>query len=118
MQRHHLLHELDILHQPHQVVGEELNRGHGADAARIQSGRMHVPAFHQAEHLAGHAAHLQRFAIERSGERIQRAHDVGDGAVPMQIGVRRGRLLALSPRRLGLVSLTICSQKSTPTRLS
>ena len=80
VQRHHLLHELDILHQPHQVVGEELDGGHGADAAGIERGGMHVAAFHQAEHLARHAAHLQRFAIERAGERIQRPHDVGDGA--------------------------------------
>ena len=73
VQRHDLLHELDVLHQPHQVIGEELDRGHGADAARIERRGMHVPAFHQAEHLARHAAHLQRFAIERAGERIQRA---------------------------------------------
>jgi hypothetical protein len=52
---------------------------------------MHVPAFHQAEHFARHPAHLQRFAIERAGERIERAHDVGDGAVAVQVGVRRGR---------------------------
>ena len=73
MQRHDFLHELDILHQPHQVVGEELNRGHGANAAGIERGGMHVPAFHQAEHFARHAAHLQRFAVERAGEGIQRA---------------------------------------------
>ena len=42
---------------------------------------MHVPAFHQAEHLARVAAHVQRFAIELALERIERAHDVGDGAI-------------------------------------
>ena len=73
MQRHDLLHELDILHQADQIVGEELDRGHRADAARIERRRMHVAAFHQAEHLARHAAHLQGFAIERAGERIERA---------------------------------------------
>ena len=99
VQRHDLLHELDVLHQPHQVVGEELDGGHRADAAGIERRGMHVTAFHQAEHLARHAAHLQRFAIERAGEGIQRAHDVGDGAVAVQVGVRRRVSSAPSPRR-------------------
>ena len=73
VQRHDLLHELDVLHQADQVVGEELDGRHGADAAGIERGGMDVAAFHQAEHLARHAAHLQRFAIERAGERIERA---------------------------------------------
>ncbi len=64
MQRHDLLHEFDILHQPNQVVGKQLDGGHGADSAGIQRRRMHVAAFHQAEHLARHAAHGQRLAIE------------------------------------------------------
>ena len=72
MQRHDLLHELDVLHQPDEVVGEELHRGNRADAAGIERGRMHVAAFHQAEHLARHAAHRKRLAIELAGERIQR----------------------------------------------
>ena len=73
VQRHHFLHELDVLHQAHDVIGEELNGGNRAHAARIERGRMNVAAFHQAEHLARHPAHLQRFQIERAGERIQRA---------------------------------------------
>ena len=52
VQRHDLLHELDVLHQADQVVGEELDGRHGADAAGIERGGMHVPPFHQAEHFA------------------------------------------------------------------
>ena len=59
MQRHDLLHELDVLHQPDEVVGEELLRGHGADAAGVERRGVDVPAFHQAEHLARQPAHLQ-----------------------------------------------------------
>ncbi len=58
---------------------------------------MYVPAFHQAEHLASHAAHLQSLAIERAGERIQRGHDVGDGAIAVQVGVGRIGRLRLRP---------------------
>ena len=64
MQRHDLLHELDVLHQPHQVVGEELHGGHRSHAAGIERRGMDVPAFHQAEHLARQPAHLQRFAVK------------------------------------------------------
>ena len=95
VQRNHFLHELHVLHQAHDVVGEKLNRRHRSHSARIQRRRMHVPAFHQAEHLAGHAAHLQRFAIERTGKRIQRLHDVGNRAVAVQVRARRGRLFRL-----------------------
>ena len=118
VQRHDLLHELDVLHQPDEIVGEELHGGHRADAAGIERRGMHVPAFHQAEHLARHPAHLQGFAVERAGERIQRPHDVGDGAVAVQVGVRATASFRPGPDTPGLVSLTICSQKSTPTRLS
>ena len=88
VQRHHLLHELDVLHQPHQVIGEKLDGGHGADAAGIKRGGMDVPAFHQAEHFARQRLICKRFQIKRPGERIQRAHDVGDGAEAVH--VRRG----------------------------
>ena len=97
MERNHLLHELHVLHQTNQVVGEELDSGHGSHAAGIQRGGMHVPAFHQAEHFARHAAHLQRFAIEGAGERIQRRHDVGDGAETVQIGMIGGGFLRFGP---------------------
>ena len=49
---------------------------------------MGVPAFHEAEHLARQPTHLQRFEIELALERIQRPHDVGNGAKTMQRGVR------------------------------
>ena len=58
---------------------------------------MNVPPFHQAEHLAGHAAHLQRFNIEGAGEGIERLHDVADGLEAMQFGVRRGGFFGLFP---------------------
>jgi len=54
---------------------------------------MHVPPFHEAEHFARQAAHLERFEIEPSGERIQGAHDIRDGLVTMRFGVRRRRSL-------------------------
>ena len=79
---------------------------------------MDVPPFHQAEHLARAAAHLQGFAVELAGERVERRHDVGDGAVAVHRRRAALRSARPCPRRSGLVSLTICSQKSTPTRLS
>ena len=42
--RHDALHELDVAHEPGQVVGEELDRGDRADAARVQRGGMDVAA--------------------------------------------------------------------------
>ena len=80
MQRDDLLHELHILHQTNQIVGEELDRRNGANSAGVKSRWMNMASFHQAEHLTRHAAHLQSFPIERAGEGIQRRHDVGDGA--------------------------------------
>ena len=104
VQRHDLLHELDVLHQPDEVVGEELDRGHRADASRIKGRRVDVPAFHQAEHLAGHPAHLQGFAIETAGERVEGPHDVGDRAIAVQIGVGRlGSLGRVEDARVGLL---------------
>ena len=101
--RHDLLHELDIAHQPGHVVGHQLNGGRGADAARIQRGRMDVPAFHQAEHLSRPPADLQRLPIELAGERVERAHDVGDGPVPVRVGVRCLGVLRLGQHaRIGL----------------
>ena len=64
VQRHALLHELGIAGQADEIIGEELHGGHGADAAGIERGGMHVPAFHQAEHLARVAADVQRLAVE------------------------------------------------------
>ncbi len=87
--RHDLLHELHVAHQPGEVVGHQLDRGHRPDAARVERGGVHVPALHQAEHLPGRAADLQGLAVELPGERVQRAHDVADRAVAVLRCVRR-----------------------------
>ena len=87
--RHDPLHELHVAHQPGQVVGEQLHRRDRAHAARVQRGRVHVPALHQAEHLPGGPADLQCLAVELALERVQRAHDVADGAVAVVGRVRR-----------------------------
>ena len=103
MHGHDLLHELDVAHQPGHVVGHQLDGGDGADAARIQRGRMDVPALHQAEHLPGPPTDLQRLTVELPGERVQRAHDVGDGPVAVRLGVRCQRVLGLGEHaRVGL----------------
>ena len=65
---------------------------------------MDVAAFHQAEHLARVAADVQRLAVELAGERVERRHDVGDGAVAVLVGVRCRGLLGLLPdARVGLL---------------
>ena len=93
MQRHDPFHEFDILHEANQIISKQLDGGHGANSARIECGRMHVPAFHQAEHLACHAAHGQRLPIEAPGKGIERGHNVGNGAKPVLVSIRaRGRL--------------------------
>ena len=48
---------------------------------------MDVTTFHQAEHFASHAADLQSLDVEGAGERIERLHDVADGAVAMEFRV-------------------------------
>ena len=58
---------------------------------------MDVPALHQAEHLAGVAADLERLAVELALERVQRPHDVGDRAVAVGGGVRGLGALRLRP---------------------
>ena len=45
--------------------------------------------FHQAEHLPGGPADLERLAVEVAFQRVQRAHDVADGPVAVVAGVRR-----------------------------
>ena len=89
MHRQAALHELDVAHQPGQVVGEQLHGGDRADAARVQSGRVDVPALHQAEHLARAPGNLQGLAVELAFQRVQRAHDVADGLVAVVARVRR-----------------------------
>ena len=101
--RHDALHELHVAHEPGVVVGEELDRGHRADAARVERGRVHVAPLHQAEHLARVPADLQRLAVELAGERVERPHDVADGLVAVVGGVRRlGAVGLLEHARVGL----------------
>ena len=101
--RHDLLHELDVAHQPGDVVGHQLDGGDRADTARVQRGGVNVLALHQAEHLSRPAADHQRLTVELAGERIQGPHDVGDGAVAVRLRVRRQRVLGLGQHaRVGL----------------
>ena len=93
--RHDALQELDVPHEARQVVGEELDRRHRADAAGIERRRMDVPALHQTEHLPRPAAHLQRLAVELALERVGRPHDVADRLVAVRGGVRRLGLVRL-----------------------
>ena len=104
VQRDDALHELDVAHQPGQVVGEQLDRRRRADAARVQRRRVDVPALHQAEHLAGVAADLQRLAVEVTLERVERPHDVADRLVAVVVGVRGlGVVRPLQHARVGLL---------------
>jgi hypothetical protein len=117
MQRHDLLHKLDVLHQSDEIICEELHGGNRSDAARIKRRRMNVAAFHQAEHFPRQAAHLQSLAVKLAAERIERRHDVGDFAVAVYFGVRRGGSLRQVPNA-GIRFLDHLLAKSTPTRLS
>ena len=109
MHRHDLLHELDVAHQTGQVVGHQLDRCHRSDAARVERRGVDVPTLHQAEHLPGVAAHVEGFPVEVAGKRIQRSHDVADGAIAMITSVRRLGVVRLL-QHAGLVSETIFSQ--------
>ena len=101
--RHDPLHEVHVAHQPGQVVGEQLHRRDRAHPARVQRGRVHVPAFHQAEHLPGGPADLERLAVELALERVQRAHDVADGLIAVLARVRcLGVVGLLQHARVGL----------------
>ena len=103
VQRHRLLHELDVAHQAGHVVGHQLDGGDRAHAPGVQRRRVDVAPLHQAEHLAGGPADLQRLPVEVAGERVQRAHDVRDGAVAVRGGVRRRGVLRLGEHtRVGL----------------
>ena len=99
MHRHDLLHEFHVPHEPRDVVRHQLDRRHGAHAARVKRGGMDMPALHQAEHFPGHPAHLQRLAVELPGERVQRAHDVRDGAVAVLARVRGRRVFGFGQHR-------------------
>ena len=88
MHRHDPLHELDVTHQPDVVVGEKLDRGGSANPARVEGRGVHVTTLHEAEHLTCVTAYLERLAIELPRERVERAHDVADGLVPVVACVR------------------------------
>ncbi len=83
------LHELHVPHEARVVVGEQLDGGGRAHAARVERGGVHVAALHQAEHLPRVPADLQGLAVELAGERVQRPHDVADGLVAVVGGVGR-----------------------------
>lgn len=53
-----------------------------------------MAALHEAEHLAGCAADLECLAVELARERVQRAHDVRDGAVAVLCFMRRAGVLS------------------------
>ena len=103
VQRHDALHVLGVAHQPHGVVVEHLDTGHRSDPTRVQGGGVDMAALHQAEHLPGDPAHVQRFEVHGALERVERPHDVGNGAVAVDTGM--GGLGHLGPgqhRRVGL----------------
>ena len=110
VQRHDLLHELDVAHQPGQVVGHQLDGRHRADAARVERRGVDVAPLHQAEHLARVAADLQRLAVELALDRVERPHDVADGAVAVDRRRCGASVLLAFSSTPGLVSLTIRSQ--------
>ena len=104
MHRDRALAVVHVAHQPHVVVGERLVRDVRAAAARHDRRRVRVAAAEQAVHLARVARHLQRLQVEAAGERVERAHDVGDRLVAVDVGVRRRRLLGLLEQaRVGLL---------------
>src|SRR5215204_1528596 len=96
---------LDPVHKPHeadQVVREELRRRHSPDTTRVQRRWVDVTPFHKAEHLSGETAHLEGFFVRLPCKRIERAHDVGDGTVAVDVSVGCRRLLSpLHQARVG-----------------
>src|SRR5262249_56286941 len=83
MQGNDPLQELDVLHQPDQIIGEDLMAGHGSHTARVEGRRVRMTAFHQAKHLTSQSAHLQSLAIKLPAERVKRAQNVGGPAEAM-----------------------------------
>jgi hypothetical protein len=64
---------------------------------------MYVAALHKAEHLSRDPAHVQGLFVHLTREGVEGAHDVGDGAVAVDVGVGRIRLLSpLQEARVGL----------------
>src|SRR6266568_2672104 len=95
VQRNNFLHEFDILHQAHEVVGEDLDGAHGADTAGIEGRGVNVASLHQTELFASIAAHLQSFKVEFTGEGIESSHNVADGAIAVLCSVRGLGLIGL-----------------------
>ncbi len=63
-----------------------------------------MTATEQAVHLARVARDMQRLEVELAGERIERAHDVGDRLIAVDILAGRGRGLGFGQqRRVGLL---------------
>jgi hypothetical protein len=83
------LHELDVLHKPDEIIGEDLRCRLRPDTTGIESRWVDMPSLHEAEHLPRLAALDQSFPIKRACERIERAHDIGDRSIAMDIRVRR-----------------------------
>src|SRR5215831_5587822 len=88
VQRHDLLHELHVLHEPDEIVGKDLDGSRRTDSSRIERGRMHMPSLHETEHLARAAADGKCFAIKLAREWIQRRHDVCNGPISVDTGMR------------------------------
>ena len=102
--RHGALAVVHVAHQAHVVLRARLLGDVRAAAARHDRRRVRVAAAEQAVHLARVARHLQGLQVELAGERVERAHDVGDRLVAVDVGVRRRRLLRLrEDRGVGLL---------------
>ncbi|GAA3028446.1 hypothetical protein GCM10020000_01180 [Streptomyces olivoverticillatus] len=104
VERHRALDEVQAPGQAHQVVGEDLRGGDGADAARVEGRGVDVAAFHQAAHLPGQAAHLERFLVHLALEGVEGAHDVGDRLEAVRAASRGGGALGpFEDRGVGLL---------------
>ncbi len=104
MHRHAALDVVEVAHQAHVVVGARLMGDVGAAAARHDRRRVGVAAAEQAVHLARVAGHVQRLEVELARERVERAHDVGDRLVTVDVLPGRRRVLRLGQqRRVGLL---------------
>lgn len=102
--RNDLLHELDVPHEPAQVVGHQLHRGHRSHTAGVQRRGMDVATLHEAEHFSCRSADVQRLPVELPpAERVQGPHDVRDRAVAVLVLVRCAGVLG--PRQYGRVRL-------------
>ena len=101
MHRHAALDVVEVAHQAHVVVGARLVGDVGAAAARHDRRGVRVAAAEQAVHLARVTRDVQRLQVELAGERVQRAHDVGDRLEPVDVLMRRRRVLGLAPAASG-----------------